>query len=440
MMRPAHGQKPLALSDSLNRVSSDSDSSEGLSKGVLSFRRGVTWCQLPLSTRPFKATILTFPWDLADEGLDRALDNIQHTAGLTEVVLAVSFNAATFFLPHNPERKLYFGEDGVVFFEPDLTKYTQTAIRPRVSELVTGPDYLRAPAERIRGRGLGLTTWIVYAPNQYLARTYPQWTTQDALGNSYPSHLCISALDVRSYHLALTEDVVEQFGPDAVYIENVNFLPFGASFFNPLLLSKMTPWDQFLMGLCMCSSCITRASENGFDASEFRQEVATYLETSLPRLPSKDELEAPVGDDQTSEAFNGRLQSYIDARTDTASSLFEDVVDKVKSRGDIKIRTGPLSALEVPVYGLSPPRVAPLIDQMEVGHDPETISREKRAQPSTAIFGGAVPTSYPTQDDLVNSLREQKEAGAAGFGIFNYGLMREEHMRWIGAARSLWST
>ena len=194
-------------------------------------------------------------------------------------------------------------------------------------------------------------------------------TTQDALGNSYPSHLCISALDVRSYHLALTEDVVEQFGPDAVYIENVNFLPFGASFFNPLLLSKMTPWDQFLMGLCMCSSCITRASENGFDASEFRQEVATYLETSLPRLPSKDELEAPVGDDQTSEAFNGRLQSYIDARTDTASSLFEDVVDKVKSRGDIKIRTGPLSALEVPVYGLSPPRVAPLIDQMEVGHD-----------------------------------------------------------------------
>ena len=86
----------------------------------------------------------------------------------------------------------------------------------------------------------GLTTWIVYAPNAYLARTYPRWTTQDALGNSYPSHLCISAPDVRSYYLALTEDVVEQFRPDVVWIENVNFLPFGASFFNPLLLSKMT--------------------------------------------------------------------------------------------------------------------------------------------------------------------------------------------------------
>ena len=250
---------------------------------------------------PFKATILTFPWDLADEGIDRALDNIQHTAGLNEVVLAVSFTGATFFLPHNPKRKVYFGEDGVVFFEPDLLKYTEPAIRPRVSELVTGPDYLRVQAERIRERGLGLTAWIVYAPNHYLARTYPQWTTQDALGNSYPSHLCISALDVRSYYLALTEDVVEQFRPDAVWIENVHFLPFVASFFNPLLLSKMTPWDRFLMGLCMCSSCIKRASESGFDASAFRQEVATYLESSLPKMPGNDELEAPVGDDQISE-------------------------------------------------------------------------------------------------------------------------------------------
>ena len=190
---------------------------------------------------PFKASILTFPWDLADEGIDRALDNIQHTAGLNEVVLAVSFNGATFFLPHNPKRKVYFGEDGVALFEPDLTKYTETVIRPRVSELVTGPNYLRGQTERIRDRGLGLTTWIVYAPNHNLARPYPQWATQDALGNSYPSHLCISALDVRGYDLALTEDVVEQFTPDAVYIENMNFLPFGASFSNPLLLSPNPP-------------------------------------------------------------------------------------------------------------------------------------------------------------------------------------------------------
>ncbi len=393
------------------------------------------------TARLFEASILTFPWDLADEGVDRALDNIQHVAGLNEVALAVSFSAATFFLPHNPKRKVYFGEDSVVFFEPDATKYTETAIRPRVSELVTGPNYFRKMAEWIRERGLGLTTWIVYAPNQHLARTYPQWTTRDALGNSYPTHLCISAPDVRSYYTALTTDVVQQFGPDAIYVENLSFLQFTPPFsFNPLILSKMTAWDEFLMGLCMCSPCIERASEDGFDGSAFRHEVATYLEASLPRLPSNDELESSVVDDRISEAFGGRLQRYVDVRTETASSLFEEVVAEVKARGEIKIRTGALWNLDVPRYGLSPSRVAPLIDEMEVGHDPEVIKREKLAQPDTAIFGGAVPTAFSSQEELANNLSAQKDAGADGFGIFNYGLMRHEHLRWIGAARSLWST
>ena len=163
---------------------------------------------------------------------------------------------------------------------------------------------------------------------------------------------------------------------------------------NPLLLSEMTPWDRFLMGLCMCSSCIYRASEIGFDASGFKREVAEFLERSLPRLPGEKEFEAAVDDDRIAEAFGGRLQRVIGARIEIASSLFEDIVDKVKSQRDIKTRMGPLDAS---MKGLSPSRVRPLIGEMEVGNDPETISREKLLQPNTAIFGTAVPTSYRTK-------------------------------------------
>ena len=151
------------------------------------------------------------------------------------------------------------------------------------------------------------------------------------------------------------------------------------------------------MGLCMCSSCIYRASETGFDASGFKREVAEFLERSLPRLPGEKELEAAVDDDRIAEAFGGRLQRFIDARIEIASSLFEDIVDKVKSQRDIKTRMGPLDALDASMKGLSPSRVRPLIGEMEVGNDPETISREKLLQPNTAIFGTAVPTSYRTK-------------------------------------------
>ena len=51
-----------------------------------------------------KASICTYPWDLVDEGVDNALDNIQHIAGLNDVVLALSYHISTYFLPHNPKK------------------------------------------------------------------------------------------------------------------------------------------------------------------------------------------------------------------------------------------------------------------------------------------------------------------------------------------------
>jgi hypothetical protein len=101
-----------------------------------------------------KASIYTYPWDLADEGLDAALDNIQHVAGLDDVALATSYHTATYFLPHNPVRKLYYGEDGMVLFQADPAKYKSTAIKPRVSEVVDSPDYLERQACRISALAL----------------------------------------------------------------------------------------------------------------------------------------------------------------------------------------------------------------------------------------------------------------------------------------------
>ena len=90
---------------------------------------------------PFLSTIFTYPWDLTDEGLDVSLSRISDTAGCGEIMLTPSYHVATYFLPHNPKRPFYFGEDGAVYFHPDLKKYDKTTIRPRVSEVVSGARY-----------------------------------------------------------------------------------------------------------------------------------------------------------------------------------------------------------------------------------------------------------------------------------------------------------
>ena len=100
------------------------------------------------------STIFTYPWDLHDEGIDRALDIIVEGAGLKGVSLAVSYHISTYFLPHNPVRKLYYGEHGAVYFHPQEELYSKTKIRPHLSHVVEGEDYLREIVDKIKERDL----------------------------------------------------------------------------------------------------------------------------------------------------------------------------------------------------------------------------------------------------------------------------------------------
>ena len=82
---------------------------------------------------PKRATIYTYPWDLSDEGVDNALNTIADTAGLNSVSLAQSYHVSTYFLPHNPRRPLYWGEEA-----------RSTSRRGFIPLRNTSPKWLRA--------------------------------------------------------------------------------------------------------------------------------------------------------------------------------------------------------------------------------------------------------------------------------------------------------
>ena len=137
-----------------------------------------------------RATIYTYPWDLTDEGIDSALDTIAHTAGLNSVSLAQSYHVSTYFLPHNPRRPLYWGEEGALYFQPSATFYEESQIAPLISNVVDGPDYMRRIADKIRERGLDLTSWLVFNYNHYLPQRYPDAAKHDPFGHINFAQLC----------------------------------------------------------------------------------------------------------------------------------------------------------------------------------------------------------------------------------------------------------
>jgi hypothetical protein len=384
-----------------------------------------------------KASISTYPWDLADEGIDRALDNIQDRAGLTDVSLAMSYHVSTYFLPHNPVRQLYYGEDGMLLFEPDASRYVGMTIEPRVSEVVDGSDYLYSQTERIKERGLGLTAWVVYAYNHHLGRKYPDCAKQDALGNRYLSQLSVSHPDVRAYFLALTEDILNRCEPDAIVLESLGFRDFDYGFVNQKINSKITPWCRFLMALCMSDQSIEAASSADLDAEAFRADVAEYLRATLRQIPTNDAMTEPVTSERIANAFDGRLEQFIESRIEVATSLMEETISLVKSHGDIEILTTHLGNGPDPIAGLSARRLESLVDYQYVPPVPEAVPTQAAANDAGLLLN-IDPAAFDDKRELESTVAACLDSGADGVSIYNYGLIHEEYLDWIGEMKHLW--
>ncbi|HYM13198.1 MAG TPA: hypothetical protein VEU62_20830, partial [Bryobacterales bacterium] len=382
--------------------------------------------------------IYTYTWDLNDEGLDLALDRIANLAGCREVMLAVSYHLATYFLPHNPRRPIYYGGDGAVYFTPDLRRYRKTRIRPRVSPVVTGPDFLHRIVEAVHKHGLQFGAWIVYLFNHHLPATYPEFAKHDAFGNPYPGQLSPAPPDVQEYVVSMTQDIVENYRPAAVHVESLSRLHYSYGFQNPKVLSRIPPRAEFLLGLCFNPASLAQARAAGMDAEKFRQEVAAWLRPRLEKLPRRADLEPPT-DAWIAEAFDGRLRQYLDAGSVHATALWQRVAEVIH-RGGAKLQTilaTPQDTVRSDLAVSVNPHIDRLtIDPVDGGDASRQHVRDQRRQiaPGGAVMVSLQPGQFTEPGPVEQQVHAAVAAGAGGATFYNYGLLREEQLGFIGQA------
>lgn len=382
----------------------------------------------------------TYPWDLQDEGIVLALDAIAGTSKVEAISLAVAYHISTYFLPHSPRRSVYFGEDGRIFFQPEDGRYQATALRPKVSEVVTGPDFLPGLVGQIRQRGLGFTAWVVYNYNHYLARTFPDCAKQDALGNRYLNQLCPANPEVRAYHLALTADVAANYRPDQIFVESPGFLPYNYGWSNPKVQTPVSARCGLLLGICFCPHCLDAAQRAGLAASAIRDYVATWLTAALPELPADED--APADRAWIEALCGGDLAAYLRVRDGMAADAYEAIAAECRRHnvgvfGFVPLTGGEDGALS---------RVLPLMDRGLApvpgsGSSMEPVTLRKQAlRPDAELIAHSHPGSHRSESDYVAAVLACRDAGADGFGCYNYGLVRPGHLRWVGAAVDAWQT
>ena len=101
------------------------------------------------------------------------------------MTIAGSYHAGKFLRPHGRTGKVYFPEDGTVYFRADPERYG--AIKP-----VAKPHRSRArhAARTVRVGRIGVNVWLVLLHNTRLGEAHPELTVANAFGDRYVYSLC----------------------------------------------------------------------------------------------------------------------------------------------------------------------------------------------------------------------------------------------------------
>ena len=387
-----------------------------------------------------RAEFYTYPWDLSDEGVAAAAGVIADTLGPRGgVLLTLSYHVSTCFSPHNPRRKIYFGEEGAVYFQPDEGLYGATRIRPLVSHLVTNPDYMPGLVRGIGESGLEFSAWAIYLYNHHLSQAFPGTARRDCFGQPHLGQLCPAHPDVRAYALALTRDMA-RFGPRQVQLESLSYLGFGYGFRNPKVAVAIAPSHRFLLGLCFCRHCIQAAGRAGVDGEELRAVAAADLDRELRLDPGDGQGDR---DEWIEDAYGGSLKGYLEARVATATSLFEEVAASARQGG---AGVSFFGSLDRATTGLDRGRVLDCVDAVYTSvpgppeEAPEGVKKLRdELTPEVRLISIVRPGGFESESWTRRLIQAQAEAGVDGFAFYTYGQLREHHLAWIRGARDAWS-
>ncbi len=372
--------------------------------------------------------IYLYPWDLEDEGAETVVPRLRE-AGLDSISLAVSYHAGKFVRPHARDRKVYFPEDGTIYFPPDVARYGR--IKPLTNSRVPGSEALRA-LDRA-APDFARTAWTVGLHNTPLGQAHPDLVVRNAFGDPLWNSLCPAKPDVRAYLVALCADLAANQPVAEVAIETPGWQAFRHGHHHEFELIELTPRAQILLGACFCDDCVTHAQASGVDAASLAARTRDELERFFV-----DGTEPPT--DPTSDPD---WRAFTAWRTATVTSLVAEIRDAMQwavglaivpttqspnslcwIEGSDLAQLSTIARLEVPAYqrGLAAITADVLAVASAAGPDAR-VGYILRPSPNLS-----------SAEELAQAIAMIAGTGATGVSFYNYGHLRLGALDWIRSA------
>ncbi|PZX13662.1 hypothetical protein LX81_03213 [Palleronia aestuarii] len=384
-------------------------------------------------------SVWAYPWDILDAGPEAALSAMTE-AGANCVSLATSYHAGRFLQPGNPRRRVYFPEDGTVYYAPDPARWSDAEIVPKPAAIVAEEgDMLRRLVEAREAGGPQVSCWTVCLHNLRLGQAHPAHVLRTAFGDPSLYGLCPSSEAARDYVAGLVAEISHLYRPDRIELESPDFMGFDHGFHHEKDGLGLLPEDRFLLGLCFCEHCLARAGAADIDGQAARRAVADHLSAAFEReLP---EAQFPDFAERGAAAFDRvpEIAAWIDWRTEPVTSLIARLRDAAHPDTELLLidaeaswwggvdraaAAGACDGLLYCAYFTPAERVGAEIAaaRAAIGADATLVAGFQLFHPEVA-----------DAEDLV--ARATAAAGAAdGFNFYNFGLVPRARLGWMARA------
>ena len=311
-----------------------------------------------------------YAWDLADEGIERILDNLQEMTACNSTYLIALMHhekrpLTDYFYPHNPVRKTYCPEDSRAYFQPDPQFYGR--IKPLTSErdFLKGTDWLQVLIDAARKRGMktGVELSHTLVDSERAQNEFPDCMQHDIYGNRLGKLICFNNPDAREYVIGLFSDLTTNYDVD--YIQTC-LIPFNSGRGSSHDASRVLGTT---LGGCFCDSCKKAASDAGIDFEQIKSALRPIADSiAHPTLEQSHEMALLLASNTSVTAVLmevPELLQWLLFRRDSLTRFFKDIHDRIHAiRPTIDLRLNAYISSNQELSGLDLCALKPHLDSI----------------------------------------------------------------------------
>lgn len=384
----------------------------------------------------------TYAWDLDDCGMDVALGELRDH-GVGDVSVATAYHCGRFLQIRSPRRKIYFPQDGVLYYPAPAEDFADSRIKPLVGDFARErPDFFPELSRRAEALGMTVSGWTVCLHNTRLGYLYPEACVQNAFGDTVYFSQCPANDDVRAYMAALLRSEDRRLSLHTLQMESMNYMGFAHEYHHEKDGVGLTALEDFLLSLCFCPACMRKGRAAGINMehvrNRVRDDVVRYL--SLPRAEVPSDRFLREGPDFFAD--DADVRAFLNWRAGVVTSLVERVAGEV-SRAQLCFLSLLANASSwlfgVDLKAVSRFLGSALVCSYDCGADrarADVAASRAELDPACKVYTGmrAFTPEYTGREAFVDKVRAALAAGTQGFVFYNYGLIPQGRMRWIGEA------